>query len=113
MLLHVVWKTVETEMCVCDDVIDVQTMIDEAIHAAKREQLVALSSECQLSLEELDGTVEPIIHSCTKEAISVCSFYTLFLRRLGIEKLQHFHCLMIEPSHFIVIAQPKHVQYCC
>jgi len=46
-------------------------MIDDAICAAKREQLVALSTECQLSLEELDGTVQPIIDSCTKEAISV------------------------------------------
>jgi len=63
-------------------VFDVQTMIDDAIHAAKREQLVALSSECQLALEDLDGSVQPIIDSCTKEAISVCSFYTLFLRTL-------------------------------
>jgi len=52
-------------------VIDIQTMIDEAIHAAKHEQLVMLSSECHLSLEELDSTVQPIIDSCTKEAISV------------------------------------------
>lgn len=51
----------------------VQTMIDDAIYAAKREQLVALSSDCQLSLEDLDGAVQPIIDSCTKEAISVCT----------------------------------------
>jgi len=57
---------------------DVQTMIDDAICAAKREQLVALSSECQLSLEELDGAVQPIIDSCTKEAISVCTCLHLF-----------------------------------
>lgn len=53
----------------------VQTMIDDAIYAAKREQLIALSSECQLLLEDLDSAVQPIIDSCTKEAISVC-FYT-------------------------------------
>jgi len=48
-------------------------MIDDAVHAAKREQLLALSSECQLSLDELDSAVQPIIESCTKEAISVCA----------------------------------------
>jgi len=53
---------------------DVQTMIDDAISAAKREQLVALSHECLLSMEDLDSTVQPIIDSCTKEAISVCTF---------------------------------------
>lgn len=47
-----------------------QTMIDDAIYAAKREQLVALGSECQMSLDELDAAVQPIIDSCTKEAIS-------------------------------------------
>jgi len=46
-------------------------MIDDAISAAKREQLIALSAECQVPLEELDATVQPIIDSCTKEAISV------------------------------------------
>jgi len=49
-------------------------MIDDAIYAAKREQLVALSGECQLSLDELDAAVQPIIDSCTKEAISVSTF---------------------------------------
>jgi len=53
-------------------------MIDDAVCAAKREQLVALSSECQLSLEELNGAVQPIIDSCTKEAISVCTCLHLF-----------------------------------
>lgn len=54
--------------------VNVQTMIDDAIFAAKHEQLVALSSECQLQLEDLDGAVQPIIDSCTKEAISVLIF---------------------------------------
>jgi len=59
--------------------LSVQTMIDDAIHAAKHDQLVALSSECQLSLDDLDGAVQPIIDSCTKEAISVRTFlYVLF-----------------------------------
>ena len=47
-------------------------MIKEAINAAKKEQLSALSAQCSLSLEELDKIVEPIIESCTKDAISVC-----------------------------------------
>jgi len=50
-------------------------MIDDAIYSAKREQLVALSSECQLPLEQLDAAVQPIIDSCTKEAISVCTLF--------------------------------------
>jgi len=49
-------------------------MIDDAIYATKHEQLLALSNECQLSLDELDNTVQPIIDSCTKEAISVSIF---------------------------------------
>jgi len=65
-------------------------MIDDAISAAKREQLVALSSECQLPLDELDVAVRPIIDSCTKEAISVCTF----LRSFDVSKLHtHTHPL--------------------
>lgn len=48
-------------------------MIDENISMAKKEQLIALSTECNLSLTDLDSVVEPIIESCTKEAISVRS----------------------------------------
>jgi len=64
--------------------VDVQTMIDDAISAAKREQLVALSNECQLSMADLDGTVQPIIDSCTKEAISVRTFLLSFLCQLVV-----------------------------
>jgi len=56
-------------------------MIDDAISAAKREQLVALSSDCQLPLDELDAAVRPIIDSCTKEAISVCTISTFIWRK--------------------------------
>ena len=51
-------------------------MIDENISMAKREQLVALCSGCDISIEELDNIVQPIIESCTKEAISVSLFIT-------------------------------------
>jgi hypothetical protein len=54
-------------------------MIDENICMAKREQLQALSSECNLSLEDLDDIVQPIIEACTKEAISVCNHAYKFL----------------------------------
>ena len=73
---------------------NVQTMIDDAVCAAKREQLVALSNECQLSLEELDGAVQPIIDCCTKEAISVCIVLFSFLL-LGISQFCAHGCLQV------------------
>ena len=61
-------------------------MIDENISMAKREQLVALCSGCDISIEELDNIVQPIIESCTKEAISV-SLISLFLLVVNYNKL--------------------------
>lgn len=46
-------------------------MIDEAIVNAKRDYLLMLSKDCEISLEEIDKIVLPIIDTCTKEAISV------------------------------------------
>ena len=56
-------------------------MIDEAIMLAKKESLISLSSECEIPLDDLHKMVQPIIDSCTKDAISVsfksspCGFY--------------------------------------
>jgi len=73
-------------------------MIDDAVCAAKREQLVALSNECQLPLEELDTAVQPIIDCCTKEAISVCVvFFTFFVVNFSIS----FPCNFVVLCDFI------------
>jgi calcium homeostasis ER protein len=47
-----------------------QVTIDEAVCSARKEQLIALSNECQISVDELNAITQPIIDSCTKEAIS-------------------------------------------
>ena len=38
---------------------------------SKEDKLKKLSEECELPLEELDKVMNPIIESCTKDAISV------------------------------------------
>ncbi|XP_064626296.1 calcium homeostasis endoplasmic reticulum protein-like isoform X2 [Lineus longissimus] len=47
-----------------------QVQIDEAILKAKEDQLQKLLKECDVPMEELDTIVQPIIESCTKDAIS-------------------------------------------
>lgn len=46
-----------------------QILIEEAIINAQEEKLKKLSTECELSLDELDKITAPIIESCTKDAI--------------------------------------------
>ena len=47
--------------------------IDEAVSQAKKEELLRIGAECDLSLDELGAVLQPIIDSCTKDAISVSS----------------------------------------
>lgn len=46
-----------------------QIQIEETITNNRAEHLKQLSEECGVSLEDLDKTVQPIIESCTKDAI--------------------------------------------
>ncbi|KAL4236438.1 hypothetical protein ACF0H5_004823 [Mactra antiquata] len=46
-----------------------KSSIEDAIYGNKAEQLKQLSDECGISLDDLDKTVQPIIESCTKDAI--------------------------------------------
>lgn len=48
-----------------------QIQIEEAIVKSRNEQLEKLAAECDVNMEDLDGTVQPIIDSCTKDAILV------------------------------------------
>ena len=45
--------------------------IDEAIIKAEEEEINQLAKELELDLDELASVVQPIIESCTKDAISV------------------------------------------
>lgn len=54
-----------------------QSQIEDAIYGNKAEQLKQLSDECGISLDDLDKTVQPIIESCTKDAILVKIIYVL------------------------------------
>lgn len=48
---------------------------------SRNEQLEKLAAECDVNMEDLDGTVQPIIDSCTKDAILVkycCSPFHYF-----------------------------------
>lgn len=46
-----------------------QIQIEEAIVKSRNEQLEKLAAECDVNMEDLNGTVQPIIDSCTKDAI--------------------------------------------
>ncbi|CAE1284660.1 CHERP [Acanthosepion pharaonis] len=46
-----------------------QIQIEEAIVKARKKKMDQLSENCEIDLEELDKTVQPIIESCTKDAI--------------------------------------------
>ena len=48
-----------------------QVQIEDEIEAKRLEELVKLSEECSIALDDLDRTVKPIIDSCTKDAILV------------------------------------------
>lgn len=48
-----------------------QIQIEEAIVKSRNEQLEKLAAECDVNMEDLNGTVQPIIDSCTKDAILV------------------------------------------
>lgn len=48
-----------------------QIQIDDTIEKIKVQRLIQMCDECGISLSELDSVVQPIIDSCTKEAISV------------------------------------------
>ncbi|XP_054710989.1 calcium homeostasis endoplasmic reticulum protein-like [Uloborus diversus] len=47
-----------------------QVQVDEVIRKAQDEKLSKLASENELDLKELDGILQPIIDSCTKDSIS-------------------------------------------
>ncbi|XP_042906574.1 calcium homeostasis endoplasmic reticulum protein isoform X1 [Parasteatoda tepidariorum] len=47
-----------------------QVQVDEVIRKAQDEKLAKLSAETELELKELDGILQPIIDSCTKDSIS-------------------------------------------
>ena len=48
-----------------------QVQIEDAIFSNQSEQLKKLSEEVEIPLDSLDKTVQPIIDSCTKDAIIV------------------------------------------
>lgn len=48
-----------------------QVQVDEVIRKAQEEKLVNQAKENDLDLKELDGVLQPIIDSCTKDSISV------------------------------------------
>ena len=49
----------------------IKIQIDEAIIKAEEEEINKLAKELELDLDELASVVQPIIESCTKDAISV------------------------------------------
>lgn len=48
-----------------------QALIEEVIHKKQEEKLHALTAQCEFTVEDLETMIQPIIDSCTKEAISV------------------------------------------
>ena len=52
-----------------------QLQIDEAIQDAQNAKLAELCAECQVDSKQLEDQLQPIIESCTKDAISVRHFF--------------------------------------
>ena len=48
-----------------------QVQVEEAVLRHREDRFSQLLSECEVQTEELDKVVQPIIDSCTKDAISV------------------------------------------
>ena len=48
-----------------------QVQIEEAILSLRQEQLKTQAQRCEVDLAEFDTKVQPIIDSCTKDAILV------------------------------------------
>jgi hypothetical protein len=51
-----------------------QVQIDEGIENTQDEELSLLSDECDIRIEDINTAVQPIIDSCTKDAIQVHFF---------------------------------------
>lgn len=47
-----------------------QASIEEAISKAQKDTMFNEATECNLNFSELDGILQPIIDSCTKDSIS-------------------------------------------
>lgn len=62
----------------CINIFYDQVQIDEGIENAQDEELGILSDECDIRIEDINTAVQPIIDSCTKDAIQVQTI-TIFL----------------------------------
>jgi hypothetical protein len=57
-----------------------QVQIDEDIEITQDEELSLLSDECDIRIEDINTAVQPIIDSCTKDAIQVQTLTTFLLQ---------------------------------
>lgn len=73
-------------MICCWIFLKLKIQIEEAILTNRQEHLKHLAGDCEVSLEQFDETVQPIINSCTKDAILVRDL-NLFVFKKGKHKL--------------------------
>lgn len=82
-----------------------QIQIEEAIVKSRNEQLEKLAAECDVNMEDLNGTVQPIIDSCTKDAILVkycCSpFSALPFFSPLFDQIHQFFCVILHWLYWI------------
>lgn len=68
-------------MCVC-----VQVQIEESILTVRQERLKMLAEQCEVDLAVFDETVQPIIDSCTKDAIMVSQLWVCACCSVCVER---------------------------
>jgi len=56
------------------DISCLQGQIEEAVMRAREEKVSKLCEECEMVPEDFDKKIQPIIDSCTKEAMLVKTF---------------------------------------
>ena len=61
-----------------------QLQIEAAVQRAVEEGLKVMAQDCSINLEELSGVLQPIIESCTKDAISAGKNY-IFSHSISIK----------------------------
>ncbi len=78
-----------------------QEQVTAAISLAMEQQMQKLLVETQLDMNEFDNLLQPIIDTCTKDAISVWAGNLPRSRPLRLICLRLVHCLVISGSQAV------------
>ena len=78
--IHIAMKVISVFVCV-------QVQIEESILTVRQERLKMLAEQCEVDLAVFDETVQPIIDSCTKDAIMVSQLWVCACCSMCVERV--------------------------